>query len=146
MKYFTKTIDKYFASWILPGTWHTKHWFDMARFYRFVFAIDYFSKPIESRTINYNDPAHAKCPECVQSKLAKFSSDSRNPRTFDEQALKKNIMLAVKRNHTNFDETYAEKLIDNYVKKAIIILDALWAVKYIGFPQRDIQKWEPPLK
>jgi len=149
MKYFTKAIDKYFASWILPDTWHTAHPSDMAKFYRFVIAIDHFSKPIRRPPLYLNDPHLAKYPERLRLRKAKtIVGTDRNPRTYDEKALKEKILLAVERNHPNFDKEYAEKLVDEdkYVEKAMIILDALWAVKQIGFPHRNIQEWEPPLK
>lgn len=145
--YFTKTIDKYFASWILADTWHTGHPSDMAKFYRFVIAIDHFSKCIQLPPLDLDDPCLAKYPARSRPKLAKIKVGlARNPRTYDEKALKEKILLAVERNYPDFNETYAAELVDEYVKKAMIILDALWAVKKIGFPRIDIQKWEPPLK
>ena len=147
MEYFTKAIDKYFASWILPDTWHTNHPSDMARFYRFIIAINHFSKPIKLKPLDLNDPSLAKYPEGKRAKFAKILVGSEhNPRTYDEKALKGKIILAVERNHPNFDKRYAEQLVDEHVKKAIIILDALWGVKKIGFPHLEIQRWKPPLK
>jgi len=70
----------------------------------------------------------------------------RNPRTYDERSLNQQIALAVKRNHPDFDDTCAARIIDGYVEKAMIILDALWAIREIGFPRADIRKWDPPLK
>ena len=147
MKYFTPAIDKYFASWILPRTWATSHPSDQSRFYRFVVAIDHFSKPIKRRPLDLNDPHLAQYPAELRPAMAKMLvGKGRNPRTSDERSLKKKILLAVKRNHPDFNETYAAKLIDSHVEKAMIVLDALWAIRAIGFPHRDIQKWEPPLK
>ena len=147
MKYFTPAIDKYFASWILPRTWNTPHPCDQSRFYRFIVAIDHFSKPIKRRPLDVNDPHLAQYPAELRADMAKaLVGKDRNPRTSDERLLKQRIALAVKRNHPDFDETYAAKIIDSYIKKAMVILDALWAVRQIGFPRRDIQKWDPPLK
>lgn len=70
----------------------------------------------------------------------------RSPRTCNERELKEKILLAVKQNHQDFDETNAVELIEKYVARAMIILDALWAVKTIGFPNRHVQKWKPNLK
>lgn len=147
MKYFTKSIDKYFASWILHDTWHTSHPLDNDRFYRFVIAIDHFSKPIKRPPLEPNDPRLAKYPPEERPYYAKLIVGSdRNPRTYDEKTLKEKILLAVKRNHPKFDEKYAAELVEEYVTKAMIILDALWAKKRIGVPHRDIQKWDLPLK
>jgi len=147
MKYFTKSIDKYFACWILPDTWHTGHPSDMDRFYRFVIAIDHFSKPLKRPPLDLNDPYLTKYPAKLRPKFAKLCTGTdRNPRTYDEKALKQKILLAVKRNYPDFNETYAAELVDEYVEKAMTILRALWAVKRIGFPDRYIKQWEPPLK
>ena len=147
MKYFTPAIDKYFASWILPDTWHTGHPLDNYRFYRFVIAIDHFSKSIKRKPLELNDPRLTKYTLEERPYHAKrIVGSDRNPRTYDEKALKEKILLAVKRNHSNFNEKYAEELIDGYVKKAMIILDALWAVKQIGFPNRYVQKGKQTLK
>ena len=147
MKYFTPAIDKYFASWILPRTWDTSNQSDQSEFYRFVVAIDHFSKPIKRRPLDVNDPRLAQYPPDLRPDMAKvLVGKDRNPRTCDARSLKQKIALAVKRNHPDFNETYAATLIDTYVEKAMIILDALWAIREIGFPHRDIQKWQPPLK
>lgn len=43
--YFSPQIDKYFAAWILPDTWHKSHWADESRFYKFIKALDYYQDP-----------------------------------------------------------------------------------------------------
>lgn len=147
MTYFTPAIDKYFAAWILPDTWYTDHPSDIANFYRFVRAIDHFSKPIKNPPLDLNDPNLSKYSERLRPKMAQILVGfGRNPRTYDKKALKEKILLAVKRNHPNFDETYAAELVDEYVEKAIVFLDALWAVKKIGFPDINIRNWEPEFK
>ena len=146
MKYFTPAIDKYFASWIIRDTWHSGHPEDMDRFYRFIIAINHFSKPIKHK-LGLDNPYLSKYPKILRPKMAKIIGGSEpNPRTYDEKALKQKILLAVKRNHPNLDETYAAELIEEYVEKAMIILRALWAVKRIGFPNRNIRKGEPEFK
>ncbi len=46
MSYFTPMIDKYFANWILKETWDTLHGSDVDRFYLFVKALSFYSKPV----------------------------------------------------------------------------------------------------
>jgi hypothetical protein len=146
MTYFTPAIDKYFASWILRDTWHTGHPLDMARFYCFVRAVDHFSGPIK-RKLDLDDPHLANYPEELRPKFARHLAGSdRNPRTYDEKALKEKIVLAVKRNHPEFDEIRAAELADKFVAKAMIILPALWYSGRGSFPNMNIQKWNPPLK
>jgi len=147
MTYFTPAIDKYFASWILPDTWYTSHDDDLAKFYRFVIAIDHFSKRKKNPPLDLNDPCLAEYPERSRPKMARVATGhSRNPRTYEERALKEKILLAVERNHPDFDKTSATEFINRYVEKAMIMLDALWLVKEIGFPNREIRRWEPPLQ
>jgi len=119
----------------------------MERFYKFVIAINYYSKAIRRPPLELNDPLLAKHPASLRPKFAKLIvATDRNPRTVDEEGFKEKILLAVKRNHPNFDEAYAAKLVDKYAEKAMVVLDALWAVKKTGFPNRNIQKWQPSLK
>ena len=146
MKYFTTAIDGYFASWVLRDTWHTNHQLDTARFYRFIIAIDHFSKPIK-RKLDPSDLRLTENPAELRDHFANvLAGHDRDPRTCNKKELKEKILLAVKRNHQNFDEMDAVELIEKYVARAMIILDALWAVKTIGFPNSDVQKWKPPLK
>ncbi|MBN2591727.1 MAG: hypothetical protein JXA96_17810, partial [Sedimentisphaerales bacterium] len=86
MKYFTKAIDKYFASWILCDTWPTNHPLDMERFYRFIIAIHHFSRNKRNPPLELNDPRLANYPESVRPKFARtLAGTYRNPRTNDEK-------------------------------------------------------------
>jgi hypothetical protein len=147
MKYFTPTIDKYFAAWVLRDTWDSGHPLDMQNFYRFVRAIDHFSKAIRRSPLDLNDPILSNYPEKLWPKFAKTSVGfDRNPRTYDEDGLKKKIVLAVRRNHENLSKTYVEEQAVEFVKRAMLILDVLWAWKQMPFPDQKIQKWEPDFK
>ena len=127
MQYFTKGSDKYFASWILQDTWHTPQDIE-DNFYRFIIAIHHCSKSYSTR------------------KLKATGVLERHPRTYDKNALIDNILLAIKRNHENFDHEYAKQLVLELAEKAIIILDALWFSRLAGFPNLEIQISNPPLK
>jgi len=42
-KYFSKLVDCYLVKWISIDTWHTKHAYDMERFYKFIRSLKKFS-------------------------------------------------------------------------------------------------------
>ena len=54
-------------------------------------------------------------------------------------------MLAIERNHPDFDTETAIDLVNELAEKAMIILDALHYAKR-GFPSEDIRTWNPSLK
>lgn len=143
MTYFTPAIDKYLASWILPDTWYTDQDIE-ERFYCFVMAINRYSKDILAEQLGLDDPDLAQYPIGLRKKLSK--TKSRNPRTCDKNNLIEKLMLAVERNHPNFDKQYAADLIDELADKAMIILEALYFAKKAGFPNEKIRRWNPPLK
>ena len=143
MTYFTPAIDKYLASWILPDTWGTDQDIE-DRFYCFVMAINRYSKDILVEQLGLDDPALAQYPIGLRKKFYKIKS--RNPRTSDKDNLKYKLLLAVERNHPNFDKQVASDLIDELADKAMIILDALYFAKKAGFPNENIQRWNPLLK
>ena len=143
MTYFTLGIDKYLASWILPDTWHTDQDIE-DRFYCFVMAINRNSKDIIVKQLGLDDPELAQYPIVLRKKFSK--NEGRNPRTSDKNNLKEKLMLAVERNHPNFDKQYAADLINELADKAMIILDALYFAKKKGFPNENIRRWNPPLK
>jgi hypothetical protein len=120
----------------------------MARFYRFVLAIDHFSKPIKRRGIDLDDPVLAEYPPDLRPKYAKLMTGiDRNPRTCDEKGLKEKILLAIKRNHPNFNGRLAEKLAGDYAKKAVQFLNALWYSKHVHlFPDKRLERQRPSLK
>ena len=147
MKYFTPSIDKYFAAWILRDTWDSGHPLDMQRFYRFVRAIDHFSKAIRRPPLDLNDPILSDYPAKLRAKFAKtIVGFDRNPRTYDEDGLKKKIVLAVRRNHENFNKTHVEEQAAEFAERGMLILDVLWAWKQMPFPDEKIRKWEPDFK
>lgn len=120
MTYFTPAIDKYLAYWILQDTWYTPQDIE-DNFYRFVIAIDHFSKSYTTRMRRLKGVSERHNRTC-------------NKKTFIEK-----VLLAIKRNHENFDEQYATKLVTKLADKAMIILDALWFSRMAGFPRSDIQ-------
>lgn len=120
MKYFTRAIDKYLAYWILQDTWYTPQDIE-DNFYRFVIAIDHFSKSYTTR------------------RRRRTSVPERHNRTCNKKTFVEKVLLAIKRNHENFDELYATELVTKLADKAMIILDALWFSRMAGFPRSDIQ-------
>jgi len=147
MKYFTPAIDKYFAAWILRDTWDSEHPIDTQRFNRFIRSINHFSKDKRRPPLDHNDPILSEYPEELRPLYAKTCVGyDRNPRTYDKVGLKKNIVLAVRRNHKNFNETYVEKKAADFAERAMWILDVLWDWKQLPFPDEKIRKWEPDLK
>jgi hypothetical protein len=96
MTYFTPVIDKYFAYWLIQSTWHTDQDIE-DNFWRFVIALNHFSRPLKNK--------------------------GRNPRTDNEAALREKILLAIKRNHPNFDKEYADRLVTELCRKAKIVLE-----------------------
>jgi len=139
--YFTKVIDKYFASWILPDTWSTSHPSDLGRFYLFVYAIHKLSKPAVRR-IPLDDPDLVGLPSGLKKYRSKIKSPHR--RTYDENAMRMKICMAIEKNH-HYSEHDAKKLADKYAKMAIDFLEALQAVKG-RFPYMWVQRKEWDLK
>jgi hypothetical protein len=137
MPYFTKAIDKYFANWILTDTWFTHHESDDNRFYRFVLALDFFSRPI--RNAHWQDKYKDGFRSIYNKGLL------RNPRTSDSVVLKKKIILTVQRNH-NFNDAELVKYADEFANRAIIILDCLWLNRSEGLKRLEFNKYNPGLK
>jgi hypothetical protein len=113
MTYFTPVIDKYLACWLLSDTWYTDQDIE-DNFWRFIIALNHYNRPLKNK--------------------------GRNPRTYDKATLKEKILLAIKRNHPNFDINNADRLVTELCKKAMIVLDALWFVKLGHFPNMHIER------
>ena len=137
MMYFTPAIDKYFANWITADTWHTGHWADEERFYLFVKAVDFYSRALKrkERAEDNGDRPPA----------AQIQPKARNPRTYQEKAMREKIFLAVQRNHPKFDKVYAQKLAEEHASKAILILDYSWYIRQSPFGSSSFRDWNPPL-
>jgi len=144
MTYFTPLIDKYFARWILADTWHTNDQSDMDRFWLFIYAIDRISRAITVETLSLDDPTLEKYPKRLRPRFAKVKAP--NPRTYKAGELKRKILLALERNYEGFDPDYAEEHISGLVEKAMIVLEALRAVRELRYPNESVRKWNPPLK
>jgi len=142
MTYFTRVIDKYFANWILKETWYKPN--DMERFWLFIYAIDRLSRRVKVGTLASDDPTIAAFPEDLRRRFAIVKAP--HPRTYKADELKQKILLAVKRNHEGFDPDYAEKHVSELVKKAMIVLEALRAVRELHYPNDPVREWDPPLK
>jgi hypothetical protein len=138
MTYFTPVIDKYLASWLIKSTWHTDQDIE-DNFWRFVIALNHYSKPSKIKALTPDDPSLADLPKPIRIHEANRRI-CRNHRTSDVTALKEKILLAIKRNHPHFDEVYADSLVSKLCKKAMIVLDALWFVKIRGFPNYHIER------
>ena len=137
MVYFTPAIDRYCASWILPETWYTGGQDDQDRFYRFVLAVNLYSRPVRNR--------HVADDAVKPARSIHNRGLLRNPRTYDQQAMKRKIILAVRRNHT-FNEGELEKYAVEFAREAIKTLDCLWVAKTGPIGDIVTRKWEPPLK
>jgi hypothetical protein len=138
MTYFTPMIDKYFAYWLIHSTWHTDKDIE-DNFWRFVIALNYYSRLLRDKTLTPDDPSLAHLPKRHRIRIANKRT-CRNPRTYDEATLRKKILLAIERNHPGFDMDYADRLVTELCKKAMIILDALWSVKIRHFPDRAVEQ------
>jgi hypothetical protein len=138
MTYFTPVIDRYLANWLIHSTWYTDQ--DItANFWLFVIALNHYSKPSKVKGLTPDDPLLADLPKPIRIHEANRRI-CRNSRTSDEANLKKKILLAIKRNHPNFDMDYADSLVTEFCKKAMIVLDALWFVQLGHFPNRHIEQ------
>jgi len=139
MLYFTPTIDKYLAYWLLcSDTW----WKDEDNFWGFILALNHYSKPVKDKTLTPDDHSLARFSKRSRIFLANRRT-LRNPRTYDETALKKKILLAIERNHPGFGDEYYDvnKLVTNLCSKAKIVLDVLWLAKQKRvFPNSHIEK------
>jgi hypothetical protein len=122
--YFSAAIDRYFAAWILPDTWDAAH--DMYKFYLFVYAVHFYSKRVNRNL----DRARRR--------------GDRNPRTFDESAMRTKIKRAIDRNHPRFDKARAVKIAEERAKAAMQILECLAAVQE-WFPCIE-STWQPHLR
>ena len=131
MTYFTPGIDKYLANWILKDTWHT--WQDIeTRFYLFVFAIYKLSRKVKVHEYQEDDPALSHLPERLRKSKKFRCVYERNPRTCNKDGFKKTVHKAIMNNHPNFDNDYAQSLVNELADKAMLILDALHYVEKSG--------------
>ncbi len=137
MTYFTPTIDKYLASWLLSDTWDTD-WDIDDNFWRFVIALNHYSKPLKNKALTPNDPSLAHLPRPIRIHEANKRT-CRNPRTNDETNLRKKILSAIERNYPTCNKSYAKKLVTEICSKAMIVLDALWFGKIRCFPNHRIE-------
>lgn len=136
MTYFTPAIDKYFAAWILPTTWY-KPDYDEERFFRFVLALDRYSRPVKNTHMADSD---AKPARSIHN-----GGLLRNPRTYDQGAMKRKILQAVKQNH-NFHKAQAERYASRFASEARLILDCLWVSRIHPIGDKETRKWQSPLK
>ena len=143
MTYFTPAIDKRFANWILPDTWHTFHLADMTRFYAFVAAIDRFSTKTSYRRVRARDLGF----EDGDPDREIIMPPQSHPRTHDSAAMREKILTAVERNHPNFHRPEAERLAQKFTDMAMTILEYVWLAKHeIDLNDPAFRNWDPPLK
>jgi hypothetical protein len=131
MPYFTPMIDKYLTYWLLcSDTW----WKDEDNFWRFVLALNHYSKPLKDKTLSPDDPSLAHLPKRHRIRIANKRTCP-NPRTSNETALREKILLAIERNHPGFGMGYynVNELVTKLCNKAMIVLDVLWLAKQKGF-------------
>jgi hypothetical protein len=131
MRYFTPMIDKYLAYWLLcSDTW----WKDEYNFWGFILALNYYSKSLKDKALTPDDPSLAHLPERNRIFFANRRT-LHNPRTCDETALRKKILLAIERNHLGFVKgSYdVNKIVTELCDKAMIVLDVLWLAKQKRF-------------
>ncbi len=140
MPYFTPTIDKYLTYWLLcSDTW----WKDEYNFWGFILALNYYSKPFKDKELTPDDPSLAHLSERDRIFFANRRT-LRNPRTYDETALRSKILLAIERNDLGFvkGSSYnVNEIVTKLCNKAMIVLDVLWLAKQKRiFPNAHIEK------